>query len=182
MVRLAAVCVICLLAAAPCGAGTLDAVSGQPARPLGDGTALAELQPLAAQGNAEAQYRLANLYRDGQGVPRDETAAADWYRRAAEGGVWDAAFQLGMLYWSHSQAAAVSAPDDGLVRAHMWLGIAAATERAGCVDIGAPLRDAIAQTMTREQVARSHALARAWLAEHRPVGDAKIIAADKPGC
>lgn len=181
MVRLLAVFLLCLLAAAPGGAGASDLASGQPVAPR-HGDVADDLKPLAIQGNHQAQYRLANLYRDGQGVPRDETAAVNWYQRAAEGGVWAAAFELGMLYWGQSQASMARQPDDLLVRAHMWLGIATATEHGGCVEVSAPLRDVVAQTMTPAQLARAQELTKAWLTEHRPVGGAKIAAADQPSC
>jgi TPR repeat protein len=45
---------------------------------------LAEIVSLAEGGLAEAQYRLGNAYRLGDGVPRDDLLALKWYRRAAE--------------------------------------------------------------------------------------------------
>ncbi len=145
-------------------------------------TALAELRPLAEQGDASAQYYLARLYNEGHGVPYDHQRAAGWYQRAAEGGEWAAAFELGMLYWGQSLASASpgGSPDDGLIRVHMWLGIAAEMEIVGCVESSAPLRDAVAQSMTVDQVAQAKDLTRAWLAEHEPAG--ANIAAAKSGC
>ncbi len=183
MVRYPLLALLGLLAIAPGLAAAQDLDKGIEAAWRGDyATALAELQPLAEQGNADAQYGLANLYRDGRGVPRDDEQAATWYQRAAEGGSWWAAFDLGMLYWGQSLANATTdgRPDDGLVRVHMWLGIAAAREIVGCVAVSAPLRDAVAQSMTSEQVARAEDLARAWLAEHLTT-DANVAAA-KSGC
>ena len=52
----------------------------------------------AAQGFADAQQRLGDLYYLGQGVPRSYSQAAFWYRRAAEQGSARAQFQLGHLY------------------------------------------------------------------------------------
>ncbi|MHA7833554.1 MAG: tetratricopeptide repeat protein [Algiphilus sp.] len=40
----------------------------------------------AERGSTDAMINLANLYVQGQGVPRDLAVAADWYRRAAEAG------------------------------------------------------------------------------------------------
>ena len=45
--------------------------------------ALAELRPLAEQGNAKAQWALAYMYRRGLGVPKDSAKAEEWERRAA---------------------------------------------------------------------------------------------------
>ena len=38
------------------------------------------LRPLAEQGNADAQARLAFLYANGEGVPPDYAAAVGWYQ------------------------------------------------------------------------------------------------------
>lgn len=40
----------------------------------------------AEQGNVDAQVNLAVLYKKGQGVPQDLTAAARWFRQAAAQG------------------------------------------------------------------------------------------------
>ncbi|MBC93316.1 MAG: hypothetical protein CMM38_06705 [Rhodospirillaceae bacterium] len=44
----------------------------------------------AKQGNADAQFTLAVMYENGDGVPRDEKTAMKWYRLAAEQGHDDA--------------------------------------------------------------------------------------------
>lgn len=62
----------------------------------------------------------------------------------------------------------------------MWLGIAAATENAGCVEVGAPLRDVVAQSMNAEQIASAQDLTRAWLAKYWKT-DVNVAAA-KPAC
>ena len=49
----------------------------------------------AAQGDAQAQYRLAGLYAEGIGVPRDPRLAQRWLQRAAALGDPDARRQLG---------------------------------------------------------------------------------------
>ena len=45
-----------------------------------------QLKAQAKQGNADAQFQLAWLYYDGDGVPQDDTEAAKWYRLAADQG------------------------------------------------------------------------------------------------
>ncbi len=47
-------------------------------------TALREMQLLAEQGNASAQFNLGFMYNKGQGVPQDYTEAVKWYRLAAD--------------------------------------------------------------------------------------------------
>jgi len=40
----------------------------------------------AEQGDADAQYNIAIMHADGQGVPKDEAKAAEWYKKAAAQG------------------------------------------------------------------------------------------------
>jgi uncharacterized protein len=61
-------------------------------------TALRLLRPLAAQGNAVAQYKLGGMYYMGVGVPQDDAEAAKWYRKAADQGDADAQTSLGLFY------------------------------------------------------------------------------------
>ncbi|MDD5365481.1 MAG: tetratricopeptide repeat protein [Gallionellaceae bacterium] len=60
--------------------------------------ALSLLKPLAEQGNADAQQKLAVIYLGGSGVARDNKQAARWYLKAAEGGNADAQNQLATAY------------------------------------------------------------------------------------
>jgi TPR repeat protein len=122
--------------------------------------ALHLLQPRAEQGDAVAQYQLGTLYETGQGVPRDDAAAAAWYRRAALSGHAGARYRLARMYLtgrgvSHSPAEAarwlrlaatqgVAAAQFDLatlfaggtgvkrdpVQAHAWFDIAAASFQA----------------------------------------------------
>jgi TPR repeat protein len=55
---------------------------------------------LAQGGNTTAMINLANLYAQGQGVPRDPAAAAAWTRKAAELGDSRAQLELGQAYES----------------------------------------------------------------------------------
>lgn len=61
-------------------------------------TALKEWQPLAEQGDANAQYNLGLLYARGQGVTQDYKQALDWYQKAAEQEVPAAEYNLGVMY------------------------------------------------------------------------------------
>jgi TPR repeat protein len=57
-------------------------------------------QPLARQGNADAQYNLGLLYHQGRGVARDTKQAHEWYTQAANQGQTDAMYNLGVMYVS----------------------------------------------------------------------------------
>ncbi|NOZ52259.1 MAG: sel1 repeat family protein [Gammaproteobacteria bacterium] len=53
---------------------------------------------LAAQGDAEAQYNLAILYKQGKGVMQDADEAVNWFRKAAQQGLASAQYYMGHLY------------------------------------------------------------------------------------
>jgi hypothetical protein len=57
------------------------------------------LEPLADDGDPEAQYYLGRLYEDGTGVPKSNETAIKWIRRGAGGGNTDAQAYLGALYF-----------------------------------------------------------------------------------
>ena len=52
----------------------------------------------AQAGDPQAQRELGHLYRQGEGVAKDETQAVEWYQKAAEAGDRNAQFYLGRLY------------------------------------------------------------------------------------
>jgi TPR repeat protein len=60
--------------------------------------ALPLLQQLAEQGNAPAQFNLAQMYHNGQGVAQNNDQALIWYRKAAEQGQVEAQNYLGWFY------------------------------------------------------------------------------------
>jgi len=57
-------------------------------------------EPLARQGDDNAQINLGVMYDYGKGVIEDPEVAAHWYRRAAEQGNASAQYNLGQLYLS----------------------------------------------------------------------------------
>ena len=59
---------------------------------------LESLRKTAEQGNAQAQYRLGEMYDSGEGVAADDAEAVKWYRKAAEQGHPGAQWQLGYKY------------------------------------------------------------------------------------
>jgi len=73
----------------------------------------------AEKGNSEAQNALGDLYRDGEGVDADETAAVGWYTKAAEQNNATAQDSLGDLYRNSSS----KLQNDGV--AAMWFCLAA---------------------------------------------------------
>jgi TPR repeat protein len=89
-------------------------------------------------------------------VPQDHAQAILWYRKAADQGVADAQYNLGVVYESGR-----GVPQD-YAQAHMWFNLAAAGGDATALKA----RDMVASMMTPEQIAEAQKLAREWLAAH----------------
>ena len=80
------------------------------------------LRPLAMQGNARAQVRLADLYLQGQGVPQSDKEALSLYTKAARSGDTEAQLRAGDMYSQGKGSAA------NMMLAYAYYGAAA---RAG---------------------------------------------------
>jgi|TARA_B100001971_G_C17950351_1_gene412215 hypothetical protein len=154
------------------------------------------LRAQAEQGDANAQYRLGGLYRDGTGVQQDYTEAVRWYRLAAEQGLAEAQFVLGGMYafgggvpqdaaeavrwfrlaaeqgYARAQASLGLMYDTGEgvtqddVQAHMWFNLAASRPNAERRDLAVGERDRVAGQMTPTQIAEAERLATEWDAAH----------------
>lgn len=109
---------------------------------------------LANKGSVEAQYNLGIMYRAGRGVPRDINEAKKWYLLAAEQGHALAQFNLGWMY-----ASGKGAPQD-YVRSHMWFNIAIANASSEARQEFIVDRDALAKSLTADQIAKAQALAK----------------------
>src|SRR6267143_5163470 len=59
---------------------------------------IGEVKAKAEAGDAESEVELGLRYDKGEGVVKDHTEAAKWYRKAAEQNHVDAQFNLGMCY------------------------------------------------------------------------------------
>lgn len=60
--------------------------------------ALAAFEPLAKEGNPQAQYMFGRMHLNAQGVTRDYVAALEWTTKAAEQGHAKAMYSLGLYY------------------------------------------------------------------------------------
>lgn len=81
------------------GAAAADLASALARLERGDyPAAIAELDELTSQGDPVAATRLAALYQEGLGVPKDATRAAMLYEQAAARGNADAQYNLGNMY------------------------------------------------------------------------------------
>src|SRR6266404_5875253 len=84
------------------------------ARAMDDSLGAAQYDPVRA-GVASAQFKLANAYFAGAGVPRDQTQAMQWYDRAARQGQPEAEHAMGV--WLLAGLSGVSDPVEG----YKWL-------------------------------------------------------------
>ena len=117
-----------------------------------DAEAVRWFRNVAVQGDADAQYNLGIMYRDGEGVPEDYAQAATWFRKAAVQGDARAQASLGIMYTIGS-----GVPQD-YVLAHMWSNLAASQGNEGATS----LRELVVSKMTPEQIAKAEKLAREW--------------------
>jgi TPR repeat protein len=87
------------------------------------------LEEQAARGDAVAQCMLGDSYDAGQGVPKDDTLATLWWRKAAEHGLAKAQYNLGASYLNGE-----GVPQD-YTQAALWYRKAAEQGDAGAQDI-----------------------------------------------
>ncbi len=120
-------------------------------------TAIRELRLLCEQGNANAQFSLGAMYRNGLGVPQDYAEAVKWYSKAAEQGNADAQHNIGVMYGKGK-----GVPQDYAL-AHMWFNLAASRFPPGeDRDTAVENRDNVAKRMTPAQISEAQKLAREW--------------------
>ena len=111
---------------------------------------IGDFKASAEQGDANAQYLLGEMYREGSGVIQDYAEAAKWYRMAAEQGDANAQYRLSEMYkWS------MLGPRDR-VRAHMWVNIASAN---GHKEAGG-IRNTLANAMLPNDILKAQSMAR----------------------
>ena len=112
---------VCLCVFTLTGQATADPLSdAQRASDMGDYTKAARLlKPLAAKGNAVAQFKLATLYISGKGVSQNNKEAIRLYRLSAEQGHAVAQSNLATMYYRGEGIR------KDFVMAHMWKSIAA---------------------------------------------------------
>lgn len=120
-----------------------------------------EILTLAEQGDAQAQFVLGNLYRDGQGVEKNLEETVRWWTKAAELGNVDAQFALGNIF-----SGGFGIPRD-YVQSFMWFDIAAAqTEAIWLAPIARSNRDALVDRMTAEEVSKAKQMSADWISRH----------------
>jgi hypothetical protein len=117
---------------------------------------LPDLRKLAGRGDADAQWQIGVRFHNGEGVPRDDVQAMQWFLRAAEQGHATAQATLGAYYW-----AGRGVPQD-LSKAYFWSALALAQG-----DENSKSRlEGLASQMTQAQVSAARQQAEVWLRQH----------------
>jgi len=115
-----------------------------------------DLHKLAERGDAEAQFMLGTLYRNGDGVRQNDAQAIEWFQRAADQGYVRALSALGSSYWAGRGVR------QDYSRAYFWYQLALAEGDQNSKS----LLEGLSTQMTREQVASVRQQAEAWLNAH----------------
>lgn len=119
--------------------------------------ALEKLKPLAEHGNAQAQFHLGMMYRQGNGLPQDNKEAGGWLNKAAEQGHVESQENLALMY---SQGQGVA---QDWVQADKWFSIAALSGKETAVNN----QRVVELHLPPEKIAEAKALAQEWLATHK---------------
>ena len=155
-----------------------------------DKTAFSFFEKAAIKGYSSAQYNLAVMYRNGEGVVQDYAEAVRWFKLSAAQGDSDSQINLALMYqkgegvvqdyaeaarWFKLSAAQGDSSaqinlavryyyGEGVLQdylqAHMWMNLAAVSGDKDAQKI----RDAIAAKMTSQQIAKAQAMAKKCLA------------------
>jgi hypothetical protein len=124
---------------------------------------LADLQRLADQGDADAQWQMGVRYHNGEDVPHNDAQAMQWFLRAAEKGHVTAQATLGAYYW-----AGRGVPQD-LSKAYFWSALALAQ---GDENSKSRLQG-LASQMTHAQVSAARQQAEVWIRQHNAAKPAR---------
>ena len=114
--------------------------------------------PPAREGNAKAETYLGFMFQRGLGVPKNYEEAANWLHEAALQGEPAAQFLLALLYDK-----GLGVPHD-FVRAYVWLDLAAAHAEPRHRDYWMRMRDAVANKLSYDELARAQSEALAFTA------------------
>ena len=165
------IAVFFLLSVSASAAGAQDMDKGLKAYEKGDhAEAMAQILPLAEQGNVEAQFYIGELYDEDQNSAHDDIAAAKWFKTAADQGLADAQTILG---YAHKNGDGV--PQD-IVLAYMWFNLATGAQkwlnatpdkrRNAILKHARVMRDRIAGDMTQAEIKEAQRRSREWLDAH----------------
>ena len=118
--------------------------------------AVSELEKLARNGDADAQFSLGARYATGDQVAQDYTQAVKWFMRSAEQGHVVAQAALGACYWAGRGVT------QDYVQSYMWSSLAKlGGDEASKYRVGV-----LRPRMSNAQVAEAQRLMQSWLRQH----------------
>jgi hypothetical protein len=115
------------------------------------------VEPIAKNGNPNAQYLLGRIYAEGKGESPNFGLAATWYRKAAEAGLPNAQNALAGLYMEGHVFS------QNNIEAYKWFSIAA----TGGLEIARIRASLLAGLMTPKELEDAKRQAAKWLREHK---------------
>jgi len=125
---------------------------------------------VAERGLAEAQYGLGFLYLNGTGVPKDDLQATSWMLKAAEQGETKAQFNLGACYIDGKGV------NRDLNEGYFWVFLAGArTTDSGLKQEAESAIANLTGVMKKSDVKSAQKRAQAWLNEHHPLMEDRIV-------
>ena len=142
---------------------------------LGDGVPKNEAQALswyrhaAAQGDANGQFRVAAMLHDGKGVPRNGAEAVRFYELAAAQGNSNSMAMLARMYRYGE-----GVPKNNIL-AYKWYNITSAFDND---PFAGAERDALARTMSPDQIAEAQRFSSEWQPPAPPRALTTLIAHD----
>ena len=107
----------------------------------------------ANQGDIDAQFKIGMMFANGEGRPKDDIQALEWFSKAAEQGNANAQYKLGLLF-----ATGEGLPKNNLL-AYAWLNVASTVMENGDAR---KAREKIEKEMTPEQIAEAQRLSSNW--------------------
>ncbi len=122
---------------------------------VGNSEELEKLLAKAADGDAEAQFKLGLMYHLGKTLPQSYLRAAGWYKLASNGGNVNARNNLGVI---HRDGLGVPAND---VMAYMWFNLAATDQ--GPYGIARKNRDRLNSSMDPQGILQAQQLGEEYL-------------------
>jgi uncharacterized protein len=97
------------------------------------------------------------MYQSGLGVPQRYEDAVAWYRLAADQGLEDGQYDLGVMYFNGQGV------PQNYISAHMWFNLVAARSHNVVIQAQAiKNRDLVATKMTPAQIAEAQRMASEW--------------------
>ena len=144
----------------------------------------------AERGDATAQFNLGVMYANGEGVPQDDAEAVQWLAdngRRARARHRQSQSAVQWFLGGHAEACTLGAmngqgvPQDDET-AHVWLNVAASRSAGEQRDEYVEARDAVAERMTRGQLAEAQRRAREWDEASRlfPTNDSTRTTSESP--